>query len=357
MRRSPWLCIAALFVCLLSSPATANAELVRAGVYLNEPFVLERADGTFGGMAIDLWREIGEALGLETAYVRYPTPEALVQAAEAGDADVILTNLSMTYERSRRVRFTYPWFDSGLRIMVNDDFQASVWGEMERSGHLRTYLLLFFGVLFATVLLTVIRRRKEADFPRRWTEGLALCFHELIVAFKAGNARSCLDWCGWPGLVLSALWVLCRVGIIAYITSTAASTITVATLAADIDTIDDLSGEIIGVSRGSVSEEYLQKLGFETSAYDGIEEAAAALGEGEIRAVVASAPVLEYWVKQHPEGDTAVVGAPFHPDKFAFATNRRQGDLADRISLELLRLREAGRIGELREKYFGNDAM
>ena len=88
--------------------------------------------------------------------------------------------------------------------------------------------------------------------------------------------------------------------------------------------------------------------------YDGIEEAAA-LGAGEVRAVVASAPVLEHWVIRHPGESARVVGAPFHPDKFAFATSRRTDDFTDRISVELIRLQENGRLEELRKKYFGGE--
>ena len=354
VRIRPPLWIALLCACLWAAPAEPSQHLVHAGVYVNEPFVTEE-EGMFTGMAVDLWREVGEALGVETEYTRYPTLDALIMAVEAGSADVILSNLSVTHERARRVRFTYPWFDSGLRIMVDGDSTATSWGELRQSGKLRTYALLFCALLLATFLTTTVRRRMDPDFPQRWIEGLALCFNDLVIAFKAGKVRErCLGWFGWLGQILSGLWALCGVGVIAYVTSSAASAMTVTTLTGGIGKLGDLPGKVVGVFRGSVSEEYLRGLGVATISYDGIEEAASALGAGEVRAVVASAPVLEYWVIRYPNENACVVGAPFHPDKFAFATSRRQDDFTDRISAELIRLQESGRLEELRRKYFGS---
>ncbi|MDR1363156.1 MAG: hypothetical protein LBJ35_03790 [Spirochaetaceae bacterium] len=42
-----------------------------------------------------------------------------------------MTNLTINYERAQRVKFTFPWYEGGLRVAVNTNVQKSpriTWG-------------------------------------------------------------------------------------------------------------------------------------------------------------------------------------------------------------------------------------
>lgn len=353
IRRKSLLAILLPFLCVFA-PCMASAAacgVVRAGIHISPPFVMERLDGAYSGMAVDLWSDIAEKLELETRYVRYPTVESILTALKNDDIDIAMTNLTVTHERARYVKFTYPWFDSGLRLMVHEDHKGSVLGELRKNRQLRVYAILIALLFFLTILVTLVRRRCDCDFPAKWAEGLSINLYDILLAARGGSITT--HYMGWIGNIVSSVWLICGVALVAYVTSTVTAAMTTASLSGGIENVFDLPGKRVAVFRGSAAEEYLSVLGIPTIAYDGIDDAATSLAQREIHAIVADAPVLEYWTHASPNAGVKMTGAMFHNDKYAFATCARQSELADRISVELIRLSEVGVTAQLRLKYFG----
>ncbi|MCR4268034.1 transporter substrate-binding domain-containing protein [Nitratireductor sp. ZSWI3] len=333
---------------------SGTARSVNVGVYVSRPFVTEQAGG-YDGMAIDLWEKIAGNLGLATHYVAYPTIRALVDATRSGEIDAAVTNLTITHDRAEAISFTQPWYDAGLRIMVLDQAPAGFWSVvtgLSNAGHLRAYAWLAFVIVLSTIVLTFFDRRFDKDFPRRWREGIAESFyHVMSVATSGKTARKNLF--GWKGRVWSALWMVCGVAVVAYITSSVTSVMTAVSIEQGINSLADLPGRTPGVFTGSTAEDYLNEIGIGARSYSDIDEAVAALQAGRIDAIVADAPILEYHAHTHPEQKTAVVGSLFHPDKYGFAFPH-DSDLTRQVTLQILDLQEDGAIEDLRLKYFGS---
>jgi len=115
----------------------------------------------------------------------------------------------------------------------------------------------------------------------------------------------------------------------------------------------DLPGKTIGVFSGSVAEDFAQTFGLHYRSYPGIDESVTALASGRIDALVADAPVMEYYVFTQPKSGLSVVGPIFEPDKYGFAFPLNSA-LRKPITVALLGLQEANVIEELRAKYFGD---
>ena len=341
--------LASLSLCGRSYAAEGKTH-VRAGVHHSPPFVLAEG-GRYSGMAVDIWRMLEENLDLSTEYVPFRTVSDVVAAAANGDVDLVLTNLTVTLDRARHVKFTYPWYDAGLRIMIRGDAGGSVWSEIKNNGHLVVYAAFFALILVLSVLLTFVRRRIDRDFPGTWREGFSLNLYDLVAAFKSGNVDLC--HLGWFSCVLSAVWMLFGVAFIAYVTSSVTTSMTKVAMDYEIRSLTDLPGRRVGAFSGSVSQLYLDTVRAQTVRFDDINDSTAALLQGEVEAIVADAPILEYWTQVNPRANVKVVGNLFHPDKYAFAANAGKGTLADRISVEIIRLHETGVLKELRERYFG----
>jgi len=164
-------------------------RLVKAGVYLSPPFVMEE-NGRYTGMAIELWEMLAQPLGLQTDYVRLETLGDLVDAAASVDVDVAVTNLTITRDRAERIDFTHPWFDAGLRIMINEDrgtgFRDMFQG-LQASGHLRAYAWIAAVIVVATILLTLFDRRFDKNFPKRWRDGIAESFYSVMSVATSGK--------------------------------------------------------------------------------------------------------------------------------------------------------------------------
>jgi len=344
----------------LAQPVSENVESasnqveVRVGVRLSAPFVMENEDG-FSGMAIELWEALAAPRGFVSTYVAYPNVRQLIDAAANGEIDAAVSNISITKTRAERVDFTQPWFDSGLRILVPSSTGASfgeVWAGLEEAGFLKAYSWLGGIIIVATILMTLFDRRFDKAFPRGWPEGLSESFYAVMSVVTSGKAPSRKNLFGWIGRIWQALWLVCGIAVMAYITSSVTSVMTTLSLNNQIQSVADLPGRTVGVFTGSVAEEFGQGEGWSIIRFDDLEEAVDALHDNTIDAYVGDAPVLEYYEFSNPGADVTVVGPLFHPDKYGFVL-ANGSPWTRRINLELLAAIEQGLVEEIRVRNIG----
>lgn len=334
----------------------AELRPVSVGVYVSPPFVIEK-EGRLSGMAIELWEALAAERGLRSEYHRYDTLRDLAGATTRGDVEAAVTNLTITQERAKRMDFTHPWYDAGLRIMVNEDANAGFRAVLEGlygAGHLQAYAWLAFVILAATVLLTIFDRRFDDQFPRRWRNGLAESFYTVMSVATSGPTPSRKNLFGWIGRIGQGVWLVCGIAVLAYVTSTVTSVMTTLSLTSQINGLADLRGKTVGVFSGSVAEEYARESAIPSRSFKDVDEAVSALLEGRVVAVVGDAPVLEYYAHSHPDTPVAMVGAIFEPDKYGFAF-RRRSQFAKPLSVDVIGAHESGLIENLKVKYFGDN--
>lgn len=326
---------------------------MRVGVFISPPFVEAEENNTYSGMAIDLWKMLESELNVVSQYVNYSSLDKLLSAIQAKEIDVAVTNLTVTYDRAQVVKFSYPWYDAGLRIMASNDRKGSIWKEMKQNGQIHSYVCIFLILTALTILQTILFRKKDPEYPRKWKDGLALSFYNLMNTLRGGTLE--YKFLGWVGYLLAVIWMIFGIGLVAYVTSTITSSMTKISLTSEINSLADLSGKIVGVETGGVEEAFLRSVGIRTSSYDNVLHAIEALKNNEVHAVVSDAPVLEYWAHKNPQEKVSVVGSLFHPDKYAFATYKENSELIDTISVILIKLYESGKIKELKDSYMGVD--
>ncbi|WP_244490808.1 transporter substrate-binding domain-containing protein [Aureimonas frigidaquae] len=338
------------------APAQPQNGPIRVGVYVDPPFVLDD-NGTYGGMAIELWQLIGPRLDRLTTYSRYATIQDLLNAAASGQIDVAVSNLTITQERAQRMDFTQPWLDSGMRIMVPEQ-QASDFSEiiteLREAGHLTAYALIAIVILVATILVTLFDRRFDRDFPPTWKEGLAESFHTVMLVTTSGKPAARKNLFGWIGRFWQGLWLIVGIAVVAYLTSSITSVMTQIAMTTQINSLNDLPGKDVGVLAGSVSEHYAQSIKLDVTPFASMDEAVSALGDGDIDAIIGDAPVLEYFEHANSGIKLAVVGKAFHPDKYGFALPP-DSPLLRPINLQLLRAMENGELERIRGYYFGDN--
>ena len=336
-------------------PARVSGALT-VGVYIHPPFVMLE-NGSFTGMAVELWEWLAGQLDLESEYVELSTINELVDAVEAGAIDLALTNLTISRDRAERVDFTHPWFDAGQRIMVSEDRGAGfrdVVGGLRESGHLRAYAWIAFVIVIATVLVTLFDRHFDKDFPRRWRDGFAESFFTVMSVATSGKPPSRKNLLGWIGRIWQGLWLVCGIAVLAYVTSSVTSVMTTLSLTNQINSVADLPGHAVGAETGSVSEEYAREQGLDVRLFAHTQEAMEALLAGEVAAIIGDAPVLEYHAHINPQQPVSVVGPIFAPDKYGFALPLHSA-LTRPLTVELIGAHESGLIAEIRKRYFGED--
>lgn len=99
-----------------SDDATRGRAL-RVGVAPESPPMIFVQDGELAGVEADLARALGARLGRRVVFTRFAA-DGLLPALERGDVDVVMSGLSITPERARRVRFVAPYMQAGQLALI-----------------------------------------------------------------------------------------------------------------------------------------------------------------------------------------------------------------------------------------------
>jgi polar amino acid transport system substrate-binding protein len=347
---------------VVSLPAVSEPDVagrnVTVGYFVNPPFVIRDAEGALSGMSIDLWKEISTGLSLSSDYVAFPTIGALLAATQAGQIDIAVSNISITEERAMVVDFTQPWFDGGLRVMVEESGSNSagdIWNGLQDAGFLKAYGWIIFLIVLATVGLTLFDRRFDKNFPKSWREGIAESFYATMLLVTKGTLPGRTRLFGWMGRIFSALWLIVGIAVFAYVTSSVTSVMTSLAIEGAINGPDDLPGNVIGVLDGSVGERAMQSEFIQTRRFSDIDTAVQGLRDNQVDAIVSDAAVLEFFKRQQPDMGLDVVGRIFNPDKYGFAMPYADNSLMVPVTVRLLGLKENGFLDTLENIYFGDE--
>ncbi|EMZ7035370.1 transporter substrate-binding domain-containing protein [Salmonella enterica] len=332
----------------------AKGGIVQVGVFVSPPFVMNK-NGLYDGIAVDIWRNAAHQSGINYTFKEFDSYSALFRALEKKEIGAAVSSISITEERAKRYDFSFPWYDSGLRLLTAREPVVSSGSTLSRiyhSGYLGSYIWIAGLMVLATFLLTLFDRKFDRDFPRVWYAGMAESFYHVVSLITTGKTGH-RQLFGATGRILSALWMLVGVGVVAYVTSSVTSVMTAMQFTEAVTQLSDLTGKKVGVRQGSVSAALLKEKGADIYPLNHIFDGVDRLSDGTLAAIVGDAPVLEYYLKQHPYSKVQVTGALFHHDKFGFAFP--QGSCLTRdISLGIIRQTESGVVSEIKRQYLDN---
>ena len=98
-----------------------SSGTLRVGMSGNQPpFNVKTRSGEIIGIEVDLAKALAEAMGVRAEIVQRPFGE-LIGALEAGEVDIVMSQMTMTAERNTRVAFAGPYFVSGKAILTKSD--------------------------------------------------------------------------------------------------------------------------------------------------------------------------------------------------------------------------------------------
>lgn len=331
-----------------------HAAALKVGVTPSLPFVISK-EGVWSGLSVDIWEKVAAQNKWEYEYVEFPDVDTAVAAVTAGKIDVAIMPIPITSEAMKTMEFSQPYFRSGLQIMVSEAREhsfARLVEDFKTWGRLKIFWAVVAVVLAMTVVVALFERKHNADFPKKWGEGMAEAFYYVVSLALTGKST----YKGFPGvlgrLVLVA-WMIMGMVMVIFLTSTITATMTAEKLQSQINDPKDLNGKSVGAIRESRAAEYLKANGISTTLYPSIVEAADGLVKGETQAVVGAAPVLQYYDFNNPNLPITEVGKIFKAYNYGFAfpltSDRRLG-----VNAALLKLQESGEISDLAQKYFGS---
>ncbi|VEP14233.1 Polar amino acid ABC transporter inner membrane subunit [Hyella patelloides LEGE 07179] len=110
------------------NPLAINAqEVLKVGTEpAFPPFEMQAPDSNeLTGFDIDLFRAIGEEVGLEIQFQSMPF-DGLIPALQSKTIDAAISGMTITAERAQTVDFSRPYFQSGLAIAINKENKGEI---------------------------------------------------------------------------------------------------------------------------------------------------------------------------------------------------------------------------------------
>ncbi len=340
------------------TPAAAMTQVekspLRVGVFVSPPFVTKDAKGEFSGYAWELWSEAERRLELKAVPQEFASFGELLDAIIAGKVDAAVTDMFITSERERRMEFTHSIADGGLRVMVNTTHESklfTLWNSLLNDGHAR---IIGWGALIVIALavpLAAFWRHLDKDFPQKPLDAFAESLYRIVSVTMSGKTKV-TSISTWHTKVIAAAWLVVGVSIVAYITSTVTSVMTKQALHGTINSVADLEGKPVGAVTKSLGEQYCHDSGLDTTSFQTLDEAIAALVAGKVKAVVGDGLALEAYDHSHPKLPITEVGPIFEKRRYGIGIPAGS-PLRHSLNVVLIKLTESGAADKLYTKYFG----
>ncbi len=353
------LCLALAF---FAQPQTAAAAAT-AAENDGRPLVVttvERPPFTFfengqpvRGFSTDLWDEIARRIDREYRYRPAESFKDMLDQVRERQADLAVANISITAEREQYLDFSLPIYDSGLKILIRaENGQPSLLQLFWESGAVQLIVGATLILLVIAHLMWWFEGGKQPYFRKEWPGGVWDAFWWAFIIVTMGGFELERPR-GRFSRVLAVFWIIVGLFFISTFTAKITTALTVGELSSSISGWQDLKNRKVGVPKGTTMERFALKHGLNTATFDDFQQALAALEKGKVFAVLADAPVADYYASQISDGEVVTVGETFAPDKIGIAL-QDGSPLREPINRALLQIIEDGTYAEIRQRYFGN---
>ncbi len=323
-----------------------------------EPFVIYE-DQQYQGFSIDLWEAIADELQLSYDLVGVNSVAKLLDEVERGAADIAIAGIGITSHREERLDFSYPYYESGLQVLVPSDQSEfskllSVVGAVLRSPR------LYYGVGILVLILLIVahilwwsERNHNHEFPNDYWHGIWEAFWWAAVTVTTVGYGDKVPKKP-AGRVFGLLWMFSGYFVFAYFTASIATTFTVQELQGVITGLEDLPGKRVATVAESAAAEFLdEQTNLLFQDFPTLEALYTAVDtEKTVDAVVYDSPVLQYFVSHQGQGKYKVVGDVFQSLNYGIAL-QQDSPYREAINATLLRLSETGRYDEIYQEWFG----
>ncbi len=334
-------------------PSQPAGKLV-VGTVPVPPFIIKNADGTWGGISMDLWKEVARRLKLDYE-VREMVAADLGDPAKMAAVDVFVS-LNVSVDREATMDLTHAFYSTGLAIAVapkdNGGLLATL-GAIFTAKFARLIAALMAVLLGIGVLMWLAeRRRNEQQFGGSAAHGIGagLWWSAVTMTTVGYGDKSPVTFFG---RVLGLFWMFAAILIISSFTASIASALTVNQLASAVSGPGDLPKVKVGTVDPSQGARYLVRRQIKFKGYKNAAEAIDGLANGEVDAIVYEAPILQYQIKNRPDAGLQVLDGTF--DNHGYALALKQGSaLREAVNLALLQYIASDDWSNVLAKYLGS---
>ncbi len=332
----------------------AGTRLI-VGTRERPPFMIKNDDGTWSGIAIDLWRSIAGQLGVSYEF-REHDRDALMRGIQDGSLNVVVDALAITADRERLVDFTHPYYTTGLGIAVPRQLGSDWMGALRHvlSRELMQ-LLLVIGVatLVVGVLVWLVERKRNVPhFGGRAVQGIgsAMWWSASTMTTVGYGDKAPVTA---TGRIVAVIWMFVGIVLLSGVTAIITTALTIHRLGSHIQGPENLPGSLVATIPDTAAETYLKERHITVKRYATVSEGLRAVVRHEVDAMVYDAPILRYAVQTEVGGAVRVLHATFDHEDYGFVIP--QGSpLREAMNRALLTITREPGWEEVLRSYLGN---
>lgn len=357
----------ALAIGLILATSSVQAEprqggpVLRVGVADGSQPCSYLQQGSWSGLAVELWQRVADQERLPYVLVPAESAAALLAATRRGEVDVAIGCLTVSPERLSNTRFSLPFQESGLGVMVRRnrlDLGVALLQSLFAPDLIR--LLLGYVVLIGLLTVALWRVERAGSKPAAWPVGKRRSFALIFQVLATGPGTNTLVVTA-RGHSLVLLAYLVRIVsaslLVSYVTINVVRG-TQETANDSLRNLSDLAGRRVAVRQGSVSDELLQARNragllppIQLRELQRVPDAESLLANGAVDAVMADTIQLDYLLSQMSHQRYGLALRDIHPQSqaFAFSPTLSEG-VSARINVALGQLKRDGVVSQLRQQ-------
>lgn len=358
--------VSALLLLAMASVATGSqgqVKVLRVGVVDGAQPCSFREDGTWKGLAVDLWSRVATEEKLPYILQEWPNLQALLEATRRNSVDVAVGCINLSPERLATTSFSLPFQEDGLGVLAASN-RLDLGKAFLRSLLGPSLLLLLGGFLLCIGLLSLLTWRVEGHGGSTDTAklGSMRSFARIFQILATGpGSNTIVETTRGHLLVLLAYLVrIVSASLLVGFLTVHVVEETRERTAGSLHGLEDLRGRRVAVRPGSISATLVAEMNeragspkVEMVPMSRVSQAIALVETGKAEAVLADELQLSYVLAHSPARRVlptlALRGLRPESQGFAIAP-QLAGDTALRIDLAISRLKRSGEVSRLREE-------
>ncbi|MFM8830622.1 MAG: transporter substrate-binding domain-containing protein [Spartobacteria bacterium] len=352
-RRGIVLFLVALGMCLCGW--TGHAEALKVGFAGREPFINAQSNPATGA-AVEILDQVAVENHWTYNALVFPDIETGMESLRNGEIDILAGDIPITHSAFSTVEFSHPYFHSGLQILVPEKSTANAFSfltDLLDLVRLEMFWVIFAAVFGLTLFVYWFEKKHNPDFPKSRKDGMAEAFYYVVTLALTGKST----YKGFPGVLgrlVMIVWIVLGIIVVAYVTSSITSAMTVEKLKGKIHGPNDLAGKRVAVVEKSAAQDYMREKGIFQQSFPSLDKAVKFMLSGGADTVVDGAPQVQTIDFKQPEIPVKTAGPVFSKCTFGFAFPTGS-PLRLPFNRALTALEENGSVEGIFTSYFGPD--
>jgi polar amino acid transport system substrate-binding protein len=138
MKRNLFLAMVAVLaislpICAAGGGETGEDPLIVAMELQFPPFEMTDSQGNPTGISVDMAYAFGEFIGRDVE-IRNTSWVGLIPSLQSGEADIVISSMTITEEREEVVDFSIPYVQAGLTLLINQESPVRNFSDLNAEG-------------------------------------------------------------------------------------------------------------------------------------------------------------------------------------------------------------------------------